>query len=525
VTKSLYSKGLTVVLIAAILISGLIFSSRILPGDAFSKEEAQHALYGVWLVNDLQNCNLSAFWYDTQRQMNWPFLHSWLLSVFFLCFGVNYTVARAFSLLLFFLSIIMIYTLSFRFSNRLGPRIGITAVLLALSSPLMVRFATENMLEGLGAFLFLSAVNTYLICEENKNSIEYLFLALLIGLSIYTNYLYAYLIIPAFLIMTLSKLGPLFYEGVQLQRKGEKKAIDFVLWAYRKLIVLLVVLFMSGIWFSFSLSRKLLLFLAAVFKYSGSDAVTGWWEILTYYPRVIIQNLSFSPWLGVFLLLSLFVPLITTRYRVVNRLYFFVWTILILLTFTIPSKSPQMLYIAVPFIFLIFASALFYVLEKIEPKGPRMVLAIIMILVLPLCLSLPQAWGVYFPKNNSQNMLQVMDYFKATVPAGAHVYIPLNLKRLNPESMEFHYREWKAVVITDFPSANLLVAANTNKMANFFASVEGLDGSPYVDDSSDDSLYRWNAWLKENVVGGKVKLVSSRRFNESGITAKVYAIK
>lgn len=505
------------------LVGGLIFFNRILPGDAFSREEAQHALYGVWLLKDMQSFNLGAFWYDTQRQMNWPFLHSWLLSIFFLCFGVSYTTARVFSLFLFFLTVVMIYLLSCRFSNRLGPRIGVTAVLLALSSPLMVRFAAENMLEGLGAFLFLASVNTYLICEENKITIEYLFLAFLIGLSIYTNYLYAYLIIPAFLIMTLSKLGPLFYEGVQLQKRGEKKAIDFILWAYRKLIVLLVVLFLSGIWFSFSLSRKLLLFLASIFKYSGGESVSGWWETLTYYPRVIVQNLSFSPWLGIFLLLSLFVPLIAARYRVVNRLYFFVWTILLLLTFTIPSKSPQMLYIAVPFIFMLFAAALYYVLEKIEKKGPRMVLAAILILILPICLSLPQAWALFFPKTCSQNMVQVMDYFKETVPADAHVYIPLNLKRLNPESMEFHYMDWKAAVTTDFPNASLMVSANDNTTANYFVSVEISSDAPYLEDSSDDSLYRWNAWLKENEISGKVKLVSSRRFNESGITAKIYA--
>ena len=105
-TKSLYFKGLTLLLVAVLLFGGLIFVNRILRGDAFSKEEAQHALYSVWLVKDIQALNVGAFLYDTQRQMNWPFLHSWLLSAFFLVFGVSYTAARALSLLFFLLSIV-----------------------------------------------------------------------------------------------------------------------------------------------------------------------------------------------------------------------------------------------------------------------------------------------------------------------------------------------------------------------------------------------------------------------------------
>ncbi|MDI6731537.1 MAG: glycosyltransferase family 39 protein [Candidatus Margulisbacteria bacterium] len=521
-TKSLYFKGLAILIAVVLLIGGLIFVNRILRGDAFSKEEAQHALYGVWLVRDIQALDFGAFFYDTQRQMNWPFLHSWLLSLFFLIFGVSCTTARVLSLLFFLLSIVLIYLISLRFSNRLGQRIGFVAVLLALTSPLMVRYASENMLEGLGAFLFLAAVNTYLVCEENKITVEYIFLAVLIGLSIYTNYLYAYLMIPAFLVMTLVKLGPLFYEGMQLQKKGEKKALDFIFWAYRKLIVLFVILVLAGLWFSVSLSRKLLLFLAALFKYSGGERVEGFWAILTYYPRIIIQNLSFSPWLGLFLLLSLLVPFIAVRYRIVNRLYFFVWTVLLLLTFTIPSKSPQMIYIIVPFIFMIFSAALFYVLEKVEQKDFKLVLAVLLILLLPATLSIPQAWGLFFPNHPSQNMVQVMEYFGATVPADAKIYIPINIKHLNPETIEFHFRSSKAVVSCDFPSQAAGVNIKAQGANEYFMTVDISEGSPYTENALDDSLYRWNAWLAENEASGKIKLVSSRRFDASGVTAKVY---
>lgn len=522
-TKSLRFKGLALLLVAVVLVGGLIFVNRILQGDAFTNEEAQHGLYGMWLAKDIQALDSGTFFYDTQRQMNWPFLHSWLLSLFFLVFGVSYTTARALSLLLYLLSVVMIYLIPLRFSNRLGQRIGIVAVLLALTSPLMLRFAAENSLEGLGAFLFLAAVNTYLICEENKITIEYIFLAILIGLAIYTNYLYAYLIIPAFLVMTLAKLGPLFYEGVQLQKKGEKKAVDFIFWAYRKLIVLFVILILAGLWFSVSLSRKLVLFLAALFKYSGGERVEGLGAVLTYYPKIIIQNLSFSPWLGLFLLLSLFVPFIAVRFRIVNRLYFFVWTILLLLTLAIPAKHPQMIYIIVPFIFVLFSAVLFYVLEKVEKKGFKMVLATLLILLLPTVISLPQAWGLFFPNNPSQNMIQVMNYFATTVPVDAKVFIPLNLKHLNPEGMAFHFRDWKAVVSCDFPAPITGADLKSPKANEYFMTVDITEDSPYRENAFDPSLSRWNAWLAENETSGKIKAISSRRFSESGVTAKVYA--
>jgi len=292
----------------------------------------------------------------------------------------------------------------------------------------------------------------------------------------------------------------------------------FIWWAYRKLIALFVLLLLAGIWFSFSLSRKLLLLLISIFKYSGGERVVGFWPVVSYYPKVIIQNLTFSPWLGIFLLLSLFLPFIAARYRRVNKLYIFVWTVLILLTVTIPAKAPQMLYIVVPFIFLIFSAALFYILEELQARGKNFVIVSALVLLLPLVFSLPQIYGLYFPPRSPQNMRQVLDYFKDGLPSNAGVVIPLNMQHLNPEVVEFHFQDWQAPVITDVLMGRVELLGE-NK---YLLTIELDEGSWYQADVVDESLMSWNAWLQQKEMNGEVRLYSSRRFESIGLTAKIY---
>jgi len=519
VSKSPFARGLTFVLVAILVVTGIIFVNRILLGDAFSKEEAQHALYGLWILKDIQSLDLVSFWYDTQRQMVWPFLHSWVLSFFFLFFGAGYSAARLLSLLLYMASVFMVYVLSTHLSQKTGYKIGIVAAALALTSPMMIHYASSNMLEGLGAFLFLASVYTYIVCEERKITLEYVFLAIFIGLSIYTNYIYAYLMIPAFMLMTIIKIEPIIARAIQLRRQGEEQAFHFVWWAYRKLIALFVLLSLAAVWFGFSFSRKLLLLFAAIFKYSGGEQVYGWWPLLTYYPKVIIEQLTFSPWLGVFLLLSLFLPFIAAHYVGLNKFFIFVWTALVLLTFTIPAKAPQLLYIVVPFIFMIFSAALFYFYEKVHEKKPKLALALTLIFLVPALLSLPRAYAVFFPGHGRENMRTVLEYYKTSLPRDASIVIPINLAHLNPEGVEFHFKDWQAPIVTDLQ----LAEDEPYSGEKYFLTLELDEGSRYQADVIDDSLYRWNAQLKEKQMNGQVRLYSTRRFGKIGVTAKIYA--
>jgi hypothetical protein len=515
---SVFWKGFIFVLAAVLLVSGVVFVNRIVLGDAFNREEAQHALYSLWLWRDIHAGDWAGFWHDTQRQMVWPFLHSWILSVFFFIFGVSYVSARFLSLVFFLGTIVLIYLLSNKLCDIKGWRVGIVAVLLALTSPIMIRFASENMIEGLGALLFLSAAYLYVISEERKITIEYVFLGILIALSIYTNYLYAYLLIPAFLVMTLKKLGPLTYEAIQLRRRGEEKAIKFIWWSYRKLIVLGIILITGGLWFGFSFSRKVMLLFASIFKYSGGTQVHGLIPNLLYYPRVIIENLSFSPWLGLFILAAIFLPRFAACYQGLHRLYIYVWTVLLLLTLTIPTKAPQLIYIIVPFVFIIFAGAAVYLYDWFKSRDKNLAIGFVLVLLLPALISSPRAYHTFFPARAEQNLVQVLDYFRGSIPEGAQIGTIINLQRFNPDVVQFHFRNWEGHFLTE----SFLREGDIRGGDVYYLTLKLDNESPYKKDVMDDTLYRWNAWLQHAEMEGRVQLLSSRRFEDIGVTAQIY---
>jgi hypothetical protein len=513
---SSFQKGLVIVLVAMLFLGGVIFVNHIWRGDAFNKEEAQHALYGLWLTKDLKSLDLRSFWFDTQRQMFWPFLHSWVLSLFFLVFGINYVAARLMSLLFFFATLILMYLIATKFSEKSGWKIGMLSALLALTSPIMVRYAAENTLESLGALIFMASYYFYDVCEERKVAVYYVFLALLVGLSIYTNYLYAYLIIPGFLIVGIGKLGPVLAEVAHLNRKGEKAALPFLWWAYRKLIFLMVLLAVAGAWFfTAAFSRKFMLMQNAIFRFTGGEAqVGGVLETLLYYPKTIIENYAFSPWLGVLMVFSLLLPAVAFRYREANKLYTFCWTAIVLATLTIPTKAPQFIYIIAPFIFILFSAAVFYVAEDL--KKLRWILLVVVFV--PALLSLPRLAPLYVPSRPAENMISVLDYFHREVMPRYPVASSISLQRLSPEVVSFHFWDWIAPVLTD-PAIG---EDGMLREAKYMLTIELDPKSPYRADIMDDSIYRWNALLMEKLGKGELRPYSIRRFGSIGVTARIY---
>ena len=413
---------------------------------------------------------------------------------------------------------ILIYLFSNELCDKKSWRVGVLAVLLALTSPLMIEFASLNMIEGLGALLFMLAAHVYMMFEEKRITIEYVFIALIIGLSIYINYLYAYLLIPSFAVLTLVRVGPMSYQAVQLRRRGEKEALHFIWWAYRKLIVLGIIAFLSAIWFSFSFNRKITLLFDSVFKYSGGTIVQGLWQNLLYYPRVIVENVSFSPWLGLFLVVALFLPRVAAHYRGLHRIYIYVWTTLVLLTLTIPTKAPHLLYIVVPFIFIIFAGVVVYIYDELRKTNKNFATALILIILLPSLLSFPKTLGLLFPVGRGESFVTVLDYYKTSIPKGKNIAATINLLHLNPDGIKFHFRDWQAEIMADV----FLSEEEMARAADYLVTLDLDENSKYRFEVQDDSLFRWSAWLKDREMRGDVRLYSSRRFGQIGVTAKIY---
>jgi hypothetical protein len=237
-------------------------------------------------------------------------------------------------------------------------------------------------------------------------------------------------------------------------------------------------------------------------------------ETLLYYPKTIIENYTFSPWLGVLLVFSLLLPAVAFRYREANKLYTFCWTAIVLATLTIPTKAPQFIYIIAPFLFILFSAAIFYIAEDL--KKLRWILLVIVFA--PALLSLPRLVPLYAPARPAENMITVLDYFHREVMPRYPVASSINLQRLSPEVLTFHFWDWIAPVLTD-------PAIGEDEMlreAKYMLTIELDPKSPYRADIMDDSIYRWNALLIEKLGKGELRPYSIRRFGSIGVTARIY---
>lgn len=293
--------------------------------------------------------------------------------------------------------------------------------------------------------------------------------------------------------------------------------MPFIWWTYRKMIVLVVLLLFAALWFSFSAPRKIMLLLDSIFRYSGG-VTPDLWQGLIFYPKIIIDQISFSPWLGWLMLVSLFLPFIAVRFRGLNKLFIYVWTTLLLLTLTVPTKAAQLIYVIMPFIFIISATAFLLLWERAKSRSRGLATGLVLAVLCSILFYLPNLYAQYFPNLPKQNMAQVLAFFRDNVPRQESVAASFNLTHLNPENVQFTFRGWEKPVFIE----NLPEELELYDKAKIFLTVDMDRNSRYATEIIDDSLYRWNALLRDKEKAGKIRLRAFRRFEEIGVTAKVY---
>ena len=111
-----------------------------------SWDEAAHSLFALTIATDMRKGDVLALAYDTYRQTYWPPLHSWVVGVAFLMFGVSMTVARSVSLasyLLIPIALVIAARLMHTRDDRAAAWVAAaTAGLLAIAMPALVPFAS-----------------------------------------------------------------------------------------------------------------------------------------------------------------------------------------------------------------------------------------------------------------------------------------------------------------------------------------------------------------------------------------------
>ena len=132
----------------------IIFSNFILQRGQTMWDEAEHAFTGLVFANDILRFDFASLAAHFHQQILWPPLHPLFLSLSFLLFGQSIVVARASSLILYFLFSIAMYFLGREMVKKDKDISGILCSVFALATGSFYLSASEAMLEMMALLFF-----------------------------------------------------------------------------------------------------------------------------------------------------------------------------------------------------------------------------------------------------------------------------------------------------------------------------------------------------------------------------------
>jgi hypothetical protein len=128
-----------------------------------------HYLLGLSLALDLQHGDVGQFLTDLDGARTWPPLHGMLVALTFLAGGVDYRLAVLPSLGSWVGTVVFGFLVARRLAPQGGNVAGLAAVIFILASPAHRVYATDTMLESLGAFLSLLALYLYVVAVQQPS--------------------------------------------------------------------------------------------------------------------------------------------------------------------------------------------------------------------------------------------------------------------------------------------------------------------------------------------------------------------
>lgn len=149
-----------------------------------------HYLYGLKLALALKHGRIGTFLMELHRARVWPPLHGLLLSLVLLVGGFDYRLGVLPSLAAWAAAAVLAFLAGRRTVRRGGTAAGLVAALLVLASPAHRAFATDIMLESLGACLTLLVVYAYLATVQEDGAWAGRLLALSLTALFFTKYNY-----------------------------------------------------------------------------------------------------------------------------------------------------------------------------------------------------------------------------------------------------------------------------------------------------------------------------------------------
>lgn len=275
------------VLLIIILQGFFIYFYLIVPQGPFCWDEAHRSVFSLAMAKNLAAGDLPALWQLTNRQIYWPFLHSWASALFLLIGGYSYPAARFMSLAMNAGSVFALFLVARKSAGRDREAVGLITVGLFVLSPLVVFFAATAMAESLGILLTLLTLLSYLAARERSGPARYLLTGLLLALLSFTKYIYA--IFFGFGLF-------LFWASLLVRGEDRRRGRSELLrsWLVAAAFAACWILWLAG-----GLAGQKI----GIIIYRFGD--TGGWDFLglntldriLYYPRALLTVYPFSPWI------------------------------------------------------------------------------------------------------------------------------------------------------------------------------------------------------------------------------------
>jgi 4-amino-4-deoxy-L-arabinose transferase-like glycosyltransferase len=290
------------ILITALFTGWRIYTLMIVPAGPFRWDEAAHALRGLLIADDLQQGSWLGFLIDTYRQVYWPPLHSWLTGLAFLVAGPSMVTARTCSLVAYLLTVPLLYLAARTMRKTQCEIAGLSAVILFLTSPPLIDFASQCMLEAFGLLAVSLTILIYFrVDRDDVAPKKHVLLGLCITLAYFVKSNYGILLLLTIAVMALSDAR--FRPRALLTRANYYMALPmFVIFP---------------LWFAYP--KKLTTTWEALVNVPWGVIEPYGVEGLLFYPRAFL-HLSGSAWLCAMFLLALLVAFAFWRDRNVRFL-------------------------------------------------------------------------------------------------------------------------------------------------------------------------------------------------------------
>jgi hypothetical protein len=166
--------ALAAVLVAALVVAGVAYAQFLQAPeflwDSCTHDRNSHYRLGQRLALSLRQGDLVAAFRQVHAARVWPPLHSILLGAVLTVGGIDYRLAVLPSLAAWVASCVLIFLTARRLVPRLGNLAGAAAALFFLASPAHRAFATDIMLESLGACLTLAGLYCYVLAIQEPSA-------------------------------------------------------------------------------------------------------------------------------------------------------------------------------------------------------------------------------------------------------------------------------------------------------------------------------------------------------------------